>query len=202
MTKEPVPPCVHNTPACKIALRDALYGIVYERTHERFNELLTDIREKNRLTCSYSWDGFTHRGVYYGQSIPKMPLSTVQMTRVQMAKYKASWHQMVSNRRNQKLDATLVPAMDQLLAEREEVEQGEGTMVRTILGTILNSAQAVGDYKRLLPSLLHLHLTEVEAECSCVVPRLTDAQVDAIKAKHERYISLIQKRQLIYLLTP
>lgn len=182
---EPVPPCIHKTPARKIALRDELYDIVYERTHQHFEETLTAIRDKNRLTLGYSWDGFTHRGVYYGT--PIHPGWTA------VTKYQV---------RNQKLDASLVPAMDQLLAERQEVEQVEGVMVRTILGTVLNASQCVGDYKRLLPSLLHPKLTEVEGECACYFPPLPQSTIYAIKARHGKYIGLIQRRQLIYLLVP
>lgn len=191
---EPVPPCIHKTPARKIAVRDALYGIVYQRTHERFAEQLLDIRNKNRIAMGYSWDGFTHRGVYYGQDFERIPgPHTVwatpdgkRLTAVQAAEHRAQLHRDQVHRRNQRLDDSLVADMDQLLADREEAEKVEGAMVRSTLGTILNSAQAVSDYKRLLPSLLHPHLDQVATECSCEVPTLSDAQIDAIRAKHQR----------------
>lgn len=199
---EPVPPCVHKTPARKIALRDALYDLVYERTIERFNETLTDIRAKNRVAMGYTWDGFTHRGVYYGQPIGKVPHPEQPMTVVALAKYKAQMHMHLLALQNQKLDASLAPALDLLIAEREEIEKVEGVLVRSTLGSILNCSKAVSDYIALLPSLLHPHLMQVLGECSCTVPYLSTAELQQIKAKHKHYIGLIQRRQLIYLLVP
>lgn len=207
---EKPPPCIHNTPALKLALRDELYDIVYERTHERFTAILQDIRDKNRINMGYDWDGFTHRGVYYGQPLEKLPHPNTRfqtsdgklLTAVECAQHRARLRQKQMHQRNQKLDAGLVPAMDLLLADRDEAEKVEGTMVRSMLGAILNTSRAVGDYRRLLPSLLHPRLDEEEAKCSCQVPNLSDAEIDALKAKHGRYIGLISRRQMIYLLVP
>lgn len=205
------PTCIHHSPARKMALRQELYDIIYERTLKHFEEALTEIRTKNMALTGYSWDGFMHAGVYYGQPFPKIQTPTfirnsdgkeVLMSGVQRAQYKARQHQLQSNQRNQKLDATLAPAMDQLVASREKVERVEGVMVMSTLGSVLNLAQHVEDQKLLLPALLHTHLDEVATECACQPPRLSAAELEVAKGKYGHYINKIRQRQLIYLIKP
>jgi hypothetical protein len=204
------PSCIHFNSGRKLQLRQELHDIVYDRTHTKFEERINEIRTKNMVAMNYSWDGFTYQGEYYGMTPePPPPTWTVfkrsdgtLLTKTETAVYRLQLHQRQVLQRNQKLHDSLVPAMDLLLAEREKVLKVEGAMVMSTIGSILNLAKHIEDYKRLLPQLLHEHLNIVALECECQVPRMTDKEIDAAVAKYGHYINAIKKRQLLYVIRP
>jgi len=211
--QEKPPPCIHNTPALKIALRDELIQVVYSRSYTKFAQVLDDIQMRNATFMGYSIYAFTYKSVYYGPTImptkddlqkmnlpPRSPVAT--------GIRKQAWDNVhavrVANRalHAQQLAPGFHAEMDQLLADKKELELEELPMVQATLTSVLNSSPAITDYEKLLPAICHPLLDEVRGRCSCAVQSLTDEQLERVRTKHGRYINIIAQRQLLYLIAP
>jgi hypothetical protein len=191
MANNPPPlPCIHNSPTKKIELRDRLYKRLFQRTLERFAEMLEAIIEQNNQLTGYEWKGFTYRGTYYGAEVEAYVKTLDRKIRLGVA------YQL----RNQRLDASLYPAMEKLLEERHEAEQVDGTMAISTIGSVLNASESFEDYKCLLPNNLHDLLDEEAVRCECTPQPLAADALQVFQTTQQTYLNRLKRRRVIDLL--
>ena len=118
----------------KKELRDALYGPVEARFHERLLQLI----EKNTRLGKYVHRSFTYKGEDYIWDEPPLP---IPMNRLVPA---------------------LKAEMDSYLADKKEIMEIEAAYVVGYITKVLNYSNSVRDYKLLLPECLHKRLSYID----------------------------------------
>lgn len=163
---------LQHDPRTKQNIKEMLYLFLYGKVQKQFEQQLAQIIRQNTLMNKYTHDSFLYRGEYYSNEKSPPP------------------------RKMNRLDASLIGAMDAYIQETRKLNQQEIPKVVGYITQVLNSSNDLQDYLKIFPAVLHPPLEKLIKTCPFRNQTLTEAQVQQIQASTDTVVTLVKQRMI------
>ena len=167
---------LQHDPRTKSQIKDLLYAFLYEPVQRQFKARLDSLIKRNTVILGASHQSFIYKGNLYTCDITPPP------------------------RKLNRLVPQLVPDMEAYLTDQKQINDKEMPYVVGFINQVLNASNDLHDYLRVLPQSLHPPIQKLIDSCPCRTKKLTDAEVQEMQAKNQRYIDLVKQRMVTNLL--
>lgn len=167
---------LEHDPRSKQQIKDALFTFLYAPVKKQFQGRIDTLVERNTLIGGYSHQHFIYKGVLYNSAGTVPPL------------------------KKNRLFSVLRTAMDEYLADLDQLNNNELPFVLGFINQVLNSSSDLTDYLRILPESMHYPLEALIATCPCRSTSLTEAKVASLKSKNQDPINFMKQRLVTNLL--
>lgn len=166
----------------KQTLKDEMFDFLYLKITDEFQDRESSIIRKNMILQGYPYYQFTYKGQMYWDFQPtahvpgRTPL--------------------------QKLHPSLHAEMDELIKERDELNNNEVLRSLGFINAVLNTSNNFQDYYSLFPECLYPVLDCMKRECPCRTEATLSTEARTkILTTHANAIEGIRKRLVTNLLT-
>lgn len=163
----------------KYQVKEAIYTYLYTPVQRQCQRRLDQLIQQNNRLCHSSLSAFMYKGELYQGS-------------------NTSLYQ--PNQRPPRLHRSLVPVMEQYLAELKTLNEHELPFVLGFITHALNSVKTLPDCLRIFPESVHPPIKHLIASCSCRTMELSQETVEEIQARNQAAIDLMKQRQVLNLL--
>ena len=167
---------LQHDPRTKSQIKELLYAFLYEPVQRQFKHRLDALIIRNTAIAVASHQSFTYRGNLYTIDTSPVP------------------------RKLTRLVPQLHADMDAYLADLKQLNDKEVPYVMGFINQVLNASNDLHDYLRLLPASVHQPIQQLIDSYPCRTKKLTDAEVQEMQAKNQRYIDLVKQRMVTNLL--
>ena len=167
---------LQHDPRIKSQIKELLYAFLYEPVQRQFKTRLDSLIKRNTVILGASHQSFIYKGNLYTCDISPPP------------------------RKLNRLVPQLVPDMEAYLTDQKQIIDKEMPYVMGFINQVLNASNDLHDYLRVLPQSLHPPIQKLIDSYPCRTKKLTDAEVQEMQAKNQRYIDLAKQRMVTNLL--
>lgn len=167
---------LQHDPRTKQQIKDVLYELLYRPIQKQLEGRLNQIIIKNTVQGSHTHKSFIYRNEIYNVDTAPLP------------------------RKMNRLLPQLQPEMDAYLRELKELNNSELPYVLGFINRVLNSSNELHDYLRVFPETIHGPIQHLINTCPCRARKLTEEQVNDLKANNQQAIDLLRQRMVINLL--
>ena len=167
---------LQHDPRTKQQIKDMLYAFLYEPVQRQFKTRLDSLIKRNTVILGASHQSFIYKGNLYTCDIAPPP------------------------RKLNRLVPQLVPDMEAYLTDQKQINDKERPYVVGFINQVLNASNDLHDYLRVLPQSLRPPIQKLIDSYPCRTKKLTDAEVQEMQAKNQRYIDLVKARMVMNLL--
>ena len=167
---------LQHDPRTKQQIKDMLYAFLYTPVEKQLEKQLDQIITRNCMIQGLGHRSFAYKGVLYNLDMSKPP------------------------RRMNPLAPSLTGVMEDYLKEVKQLNTVELPYVLGFITAVLNASNDLHDYLRVLPQSLHPPIQKLIDSCPYRTKKLTDAEVQEMQAKNQRYIDLVKQRMVTNLL--
>ena len=167
---------LQHDPRTKQQIKDMLYAFLYEPVQRQFKTRLDSLIKRNTVILGASHQSFIYKGNLYTCDIAPPP------------------------RKLNRLVPQLVPDMEAYLTDQKQINDKERPYVVGFINQVLNASNDLHDYLRVLPQSLRPPIQKLIDSYPCRTKKLTDAEVQEMQAKNQRYIDLVKSRMVMNLL--